>query len=85
MTDARSGLLVDPDDEEGFGAAIWRILVNSEMASRSGSVGPEDARRRFDLDLIADQWLDWYAELHNQASAQRLQPGQEALRATTAR
>jgi glycosyltransferase involved in cell wall biosynthesis len=50
-----TGLLVDPDDEEGFARALERILLDEALSTRFGHHGAEHVRVVFSLArLVAD-------------------------------
>jgi glycosyltransferase involved in cell wall biosynthesis len=55
VVDGETGLLVDANDEEGFAAAIDRLLGDRDLRQTMGRSGREHVRARFSLDrLIAD-------------------------------
>jgi glycosyltransferase involved in cell wall biosynthesis len=77
VTHGRDGLLVDVDDVRAFTSALRLLLESPELASQFGSAGLETARSRYDLDRVADLWLDWYLGL-----AEGFHSGQDRLLST---
>jgi glycosyltransferase involved in cell wall biosynthesis len=55
IEDGRSGLLVDPGDEEGLARALRSVLLDSERAARFSRAGSEIVRRRFSVDQMVTQ------------------------------
>jgi spore coat protein SA len=51
-----SGLLVDPEDVEGFSDALVMLLGNQERATKLGRAGYKRCREWFDWNLIAGEW-----------------------------
>jgi D-inositol-3-phosphate glycosyltransferase len=47
-----TGLLVEPDDEEGFARALERVLLDDDLRKRLGRRGAERARSDFSLDRL---------------------------------
>jgi GT2 family glycosyltransferase len=52
VDEERTGLLLAPDDEQGFAAALERILVDDELKTHLGQKGAERARLEFSLALL---------------------------------
>jgi trehalose synthase len=59
VVDGESGLLVDPTDLAGLGAAITRVLDDAVEAERFG----RNARRRVEQRFLGDRHLFDYARL----------------------
>jgi trehalose synthase len=59
VTDGREGVLVDPGDLPGTGAAIERLLGDAELRARLG----ESARSKVVARFLADRHLQQYADL----------------------
>jgi glycosyltransferase involved in cell wall biosynthesis len=54
---ARSGLVVEPDDESGFISSIEKLLDAPELAEEMGRSGRAYAEKTFDIARIAGQFL----------------------------
>jgi D-inositol-3-phosphate glycosyltransferase len=52
--DGVTGLLVEPEDEEGFAATLERVLLDDGLRSDLGQKGIEHARAQFALDRLVD-------------------------------
>jgi trehalose synthase len=59
LEDGKSGLLVEPDDDAGFAAAICRLLQDRETAEAIG----DTARERVRVEYLAPRFLTRYLEL----------------------
>jgi glycosyltransferase involved in cell wall biosynthesis len=57
-----NGLLVAPDDRDGFAAAIGRLLGDRELAARLGHAARHTVLDRYSIDRTAGAWLDAYRE-----------------------
>jgi glycosyltransferase involved in cell wall biosynthesis len=66
IDDGVEGLLVEPRDPDGLGAAIARLLDDPEAARQMGERGRARRRREFDIDVMVrnleDLYLRFYAE-----------------------
>lgn len=58
-----NGLLVAPDDEEGFADAIARLVEDRVMAKRLGAAARRAAIERFSIRQTATAWLTAYQEV----------------------
>jgi glycosyltransferase involved in cell wall biosynthesis len=58
-----TGVLVGPEDAIAISDAALRLLADDELRGRVGENAVHDARRRFDLELQCDTWLDWYESI----------------------
>jgi glycosyltransferase involved in cell wall biosynthesis len=58
-----NGLLVAPDDEEGFADAIARLVEDRAMARRLGAAARHAAIERFSIRRTAGAWLTAYQEI----------------------
>ena len=63
VDDGVDGLMVDPLDLAGFGAAVARLLRDRELASRLGAAAREKARAQFLEPRHLGQWVDILAPL----------------------
>jgi glycosyltransferase involved in cell wall biosynthesis len=52
VDDGNAGLLVEPEDEQGFAAALERVLVDDGLKTDLGQKGAERARLEFSLDRL---------------------------------
>jgi trehalose synthase len=66
ITDGRNGLLVEPHDIDGFGAAVGRLLGDDALAARLGGAARETARSDFLEPRHLRQWVDLLAGLVDQ-------------------
>lgn len=57
------GLLVEPDDEQGFAKAIVRLLDDPEMAKRMAEAGREHVQRTFAQQRLLDDLDGLYRRL----------------------
>lgn len=62
VTHGQEGLLVAPKDEEALAQALARLLQDAETRMRMGGDG-RDKARRYDWSRVADQVLEYYAEV----------------------
>jgi glycosyltransferase involved in cell wall biosynthesis len=58
-----NGLLVAPDDEEGFADAIAQLVEDGAMAKRLGAAARRTAIERFSIRQTATAWLTAYQEV----------------------
>jgi phosphatidylinositol alpha-mannosyltransferase len=78
MRDGVDGLMVDrPDDEEGFAAALGRVLDDPARAAAMGAAGRARAVSNFSWPVVVDQLEELYREL----LAERPQPAAVAMAA----
>jgi glycosyltransferase involved in cell wall biosynthesis len=64
IDDGVEGLLVEPQDPDGLGEAIARVLDDPQEAERMGERGRERRRREFDIDVMVENLQNLYLELH---------------------
>ena len=57
------GTLVEPDDLDGFTAAVSRLAVNPAAARQMGRRAAASLAGRFDPVTLGNQLNDWYATL----------------------
>jgi len=62
IADGVNGLLVAPDDEEGFAGAIARLLDDRALATRLGAAARQTVIERFSIRQTAAAWLTAYQE-----------------------
>ena len=58
-----SGLLVEPDDVEGFARAIDALLTDGDTARRLGAAARQTILDRYSIQRTAAAWLAGYREL----------------------
>jgi trehalose synthase len=58
IVDGESGVLVDPRDLPGFGAAVLQLLHDPEGARRMGAAAQERVRREFLGDRHLEEYVD---------------------------
>jgi glycosyltransferase involved in cell wall biosynthesis len=71
VVDGETGLLVEAQDEEGFAAALKRVLLDGQLRRRLGERGAEHARSEFSLDRLIEDIDGLYKRLLSQASGAR--------------
>ena len=62
VDDAKTGLLVAPQDAHALARAIARLADDTEAAERMGKRARERAQQEFTLDGTLDAYLDLYEE-----------------------
>jgi glycosyltransferase involved in cell wall biosynthesis len=62
IDDEVNGLLVAPDDRDGFARAIARLVDDPDAAARFGAAARGTVVERYSLDRAASAWLAAYAE-----------------------
>ena len=60
ITNKVDGLLIDPDNVKEIADAIIWMLANRKRAIEMGQHGAMKIRTNFDINLIAEQHLDYY-------------------------
>ena len=59
----RSGIVVEPDDVEGFVTAAWRLLERPSLQARLAGRGRRYAETTFDINRIGDRFDEVFAGL----------------------
>ena len=59
----RRGVVVPPEDPDTLASAVAALLGDRARAERVGRAAREDAVERFDIERIAEDYLQFYAEL----------------------
>ena len=67
IEDGVTGRLVEPGDVEGFATAIAGILRDPPRAAAIGAAARKVIERRYDIRLVAEQWLAVYKDVLAQA------------------
>lgn len=60
LTDGANGLLVPPGDVAGLGAALTRLMTDSDLRSALGDAALADARHRFTIAAMTDAYEALY-------------------------
>jgi glycosyltransferase involved in cell wall biosynthesis len=60
--DGVNGVLVAPDDRDGFGVAIRQLLDDGERAARFGSAARQTVLDQYSIHKTASAWLAVYHE-----------------------
>ncbi|MFT5290666.1 MAG: N-acetyl-alpha-D-glucosaminyl L-malate synthase BshA [Planctomycetota bacterium] len=63
VTHNETGLLVGPDDLEGFAAAIATLAQNRELLASMGSTARADVEERFDKNIVVARYEELYASV----------------------
>lgn len=63
IEDGFTGFLVTPGDVKAMAARIEMLLRNEDLRLQLGENAAEHARRRFDLNHQAKEYLTWYEEI----------------------
>lgn len=56
VTDEGAGIVVEPDDQNGFLAAAKKLRADSELRAKMGSAARAYAERTFDISAITDRF-----------------------------
>jgi glycosyltransferase involved in cell wall biosynthesis len=72
VTDGENGLLVEPEDERGFAAAVQRVLLEAELSRDFGRRGSKRARSDFSLNGLIESIDELYRRLLWEASGREL-------------
>ena len=56
IRESGAGLVVEPEDSQGFAEAIGRVLHNPELAKSMGEAGRQYAEENFDIDNVASRF-----------------------------
>jgi trehalose synthase len=63
IEDNVSGLLTEPDDDEGFTHNVIRCLKDPEWAHSLGETGRENVRKKFLITRLASDYIDLMCDL----------------------
>ncbi len=63
ITDGENGFLVPIGDVQAMASRIEQVLSNDNLRRRMGWAAADLARRRFDLERVVDDYLDWYERI----------------------
>jgi glycosyltransferase involved in cell wall biosynthesis len=58
-----TGILVPPADPAAMATGVARLVLDPTLLRQLSLNAAADARRRFDLQRQADDYLNWYAEI----------------------
>ncbi|MFH1942566.1 MAG: glycosyltransferase [bacterium] len=71
VDDGATGFLVPPHDPGAMGKAIMTMLTDDAFRRGCGRRAAEDARKRFDVRRMVDDYLHWYREILKRSRQQR--------------
>lgn len=60
VVEGETGVLVEPDDPDGLGAALRSLLSDPALCSRLGSAGARRVEERFDAGTVASRMVSLY-------------------------
>ena len=63
VQDGITGYLTPPEDAEAMAARIVQMLEDDELRQRVGMQAAEDAKQRFDIEKMAEEYLKWYEKI----------------------
>ncbi len=69
--DGTTGFLVPPRDSRAMAKAMMALLSDDTLYRRCAQSAAEDARKRFDVAGMVDDYLDWYQEILEKPRQQR--------------
>ena len=72
IEDGRTGFLVPAGSPQSLSDRLTQLLSDTNLRQRMEIFAAEAGRHQFDLQRQADAYLDWYKELVEQETAQRL-------------
>jgi colanic acid biosynthesis glycosyl transferase WcaI len=79
VTQARSGLVLEPLDAEGFVRAADSLRASPELRERLARNALHYARKTFDLDQIADRFESLFLSLENRIGRARIELDEEEM------
>lgn len=71
VLEGETGLLVPEGDAQAFAAAVASLLDDQSLRTTMSAAGPARIARCFSFDSQVDAYLNWYAELAEQATRGR--------------
>ncbi|MBW6519283.1 MAG: glycosyltransferase [ANME-2 cluster archaeon] len=63
VQDGFTGYLTPPGDVEAMAGRVVELLEDEGLRLRMGEQAADDARKRFDLERQAQEYLDWYEKI----------------------
>ena len=72
VLDGQTGLVIEPMDPPGLGAALARLVADRELARRFGEAAGHDARERFIRTRMIRQYQELFAEMTMKFCSPRL-------------
>lgn len=75
IEDGRTGYLVAPGNPEEMEARVIELLANENLAKEMGMQAREQAERKFSLEGMAGEYLNWYQEILERSNDLRDDPG----------
>ena len=67
ISDGKNGILVPPDDIDGFAEEILRLLADEELRRRMGESARRTALERFSIEEVAARYRALYARLQGES------------------
>jgi hypothetical protein len=58
-----TGILIEPDDIDGYAAAILRLDADRALLAKMSFAATELAKKRFSCAAMADRWIQMFSEL----------------------
>jgi glycosyltransferase involved in cell wall biosynthesis len=58
-----TGVLIEPDDIDGYAAAILRLDADRALLAKMSLAAMELAKKRFSCESMADRWIQMFSEL----------------------
>lgn len=62
IRESGAGLVVEPEDSQGFTEAIGRIIDDPELARSMGKAGRRYAEQNFDIDIVTSRFEEVFEE-----------------------
>jgi glycosyltransferase involved in cell wall biosynthesis len=63
IIDGVTGFLTPPGDVQAMVQSVSRLVTDPELGKRMGKIAGEEARKRFDHERQASDYLNWYQEI----------------------
>ncbi len=68
IEDGVTGYLTPPSDATAMANCARKLLSDQELRQRLGRQAAEQARRRFDVNRMVEEYIEWYQEILLQSS-----------------
>lgn len=70
VQDGTTGFLTPPGDAEAMAARVVQLIEDEELRLRMGAEAAQDARKRFDVQMMAGAYLRWYDKILSEFESQ---------------